>query len=1178
MKKQKMTWSTIQEIGNLSDQELLTKLIYPTLKCDSLYSQTYNSLSQNNFSSFVRGENLELSLKLLNDFFSAITIKKEAPDGTSYDCFCIGKEYTVLFSTINCWNNYDSELQRKHTKDSVEYRDIKKNLENLTDIANWNHEIKFNIPDTSFTIDLHKCMKAIKYDEWDYKLAVYSIIATTWPIWEIASTGDKDNLLKQYNCDLNITLLQLKSLTDAIIPKRITWNTIQEVLIPSCTQLKCITNIIVPPLRACAKSLYSERTTDSDTLKKKNTKRKPTNIFEYNKSSDRNLSWFINGKHSKRSRDYLKIITAPDVVQESHSGSLLNYNEYSYLINVMDTWRSFLKTYPDSKKTLSLLIDSFFSSFENEKWIIRFNCENQHINLIEELRRIKDNTYLCFENKEDLFFYKLSVLSIIATTWTVWEECNDIYSSANDTDTESTITDIYRYRILLKTLVKLIFPKTAIDPVNETVSVNDEYTSISAEQELNKAINLLDNSDDYKTAGAILVDIILHYSSIASNKTLSKTYDRLIECHRRGFNTPPWLGTLKDMEREALLYGSSVIENTSYDIKQTKEKATSIESGLYFIKCSNKKISSWITSTIPTNWKPLTDKQSSSLRNKDENEFPDDSFTKLLTNNIRFILAEDDFEQNVNDALSVLNKFKILTDNDITEPEKWGKIEIVIRCEEEVVSSIIDTACSFLRQTYDDGTPVFECNPIRIHLLDEKKRTADLLYAQHPLFYPLTLPKNADLNTTDTYNLVIISDNQNIDYAVWLIRQAFWLLPHAKKSVASKITVLSPFAQEIADRTTSLCPGFSQFSKIEGITIKTPTKINIDDIDFPEIEYHKIRMNSPDLQCCVEEYITKENLVYYIIDSSSDFNAINLGMRIREISIRKALKKKNLKYYTSDDTIIAIRCYDPDYAYLTKQLIVPKEEEYDNRWFNDYKLIPFGSIKDLFCWNELTGGIIEFMSECIHLQYCTEPGMIYDFKLDAPAKSIWSYYRRFYNRASSYAAAMSLPYRLFEAGVFLKPGEWVFKNKDSFWSKNNRDILADRFNDTIIDESLYRWEHNRFCCYLLSTGWLPASPDETRYYMNNDVSRHTLQIARLHPCLCSWDGLRELDYVLHQAYIGSKDAYGNYIHNEKFKAYKKKDDKHFQKIDIDNIMQTADILQAEPLMPKTKTIDFEHNV
>src|SRR5699024_1713242 len=118
------------------------------------------------------------------------------------------------------------------------------------------------------------------------------------------------------------------------------------------------------------------------------------------------------------------------------------------------------------------------------------------------------------------------------------------------------------------------------------------------------------------------------------------------------------------------------------------------------------------------------------------------SQSNVLTNNLRFIFADSDYDKNIADALNILDLLKKLTDAAISNPTEWGNIEIIIRCNQEQTTPLLDTAYSFLDEYHESGESIFAKNPVKIYLLDEKKRTADLLYAQHPLFYPLTSVRN----------------------------------------------------------------------------------------------------------------------------------------------------------------------------------------------------------------------------------------------------------------------------------------------------------------------------------------------------------------------------------------------------------------------------------------------------
>ena len=1159
MENNAITWSKIREITGIpSSDDLLDKMILLSLGFPAKFKES--SKNSNTLNKFIAGKNLTLSLGIL-DKYCTVAEKKEIHDGISEEYFYGGLENNSISSAMKCWEKFESWAEENIPKG-------KKGIRNdLRTLIKQPTSLSVSLPNGD-VLDLDTCLNSMVNEELPYQYAGYSMIASTWSVWELVSRCNREELLTTHNLNRDSLCQKLKLLYEVIIPHRLTMNKLLDSLPPGCKQYDFVNTFIIPSIQNSFPDNDSEKNTSI-----------PDDAFNFNKSD---LSRLFNGKLLSRSKDYLKIITMPDLSLSKFSKRLLCCHEYTYLKTVESLWESYLKDNPDSFVSLSALLSNFYESFSKDKWTVRFSCDNEYIDLIDELRAIKEQpSWWDEENYGDFFIYKLSVFFTIALTWPVWEKCSDVHASRlHTTNTGKNYTDIGRHRVLLKNLTKLLFSVQQPETADENTP--DEYSSSNADQLYEDAAALLENRQDHEAAGELLVEIIYHYSCLASKETLKNTYELLRVCRSRGFHTPKWLGSPDDINEEAAKYGSA--QTLVHEIKPQRKRAHSRESGFYYIKCSNQDISYWINATLPENWKPLADELEQAVQKLHSAANTELPFEKIewLSNNLRFIFAEDDFDENVNDALSLLEKFRLLTVKGGAQPEQWGKIEIVIRCEQEKVSPLLDTACSFFGQTDDDGNPVFQKNPIRIHLLDDAKRSADLLYARHPLFYPLTLPKNRDNTDERNFNLVIVSDHADITHAVWLIRQAFWLLPHNRITVSSKITVLSPNYKEIALMVTSLCPGLSQFLTCEGLTSDSGKKdaVHIDDISFPHIECYNLRLNTGDLETFVETEVGNDSLLYYVIDASSDFEAINLGTRIREISIRTAIRKKHLNYYTSDETVIAVRCGSSDYANLTRQLIVPKEQEHDNRWFNDYKLISYGSIKDLYSWDELTGGAIEFMSKCMHLQYCTAPGETYDYTSEAPESSVWSYYQRFYNRNSSYAAAMSMPYRLFEANVLLRPSEWILSDSNAYWSEENRKILADRFELAAkngIDDSLYQWEHSRFCCYLLSTGWLPASPEQVRYYMNHGVSRHTLQIARLHPCLCSWNALEELYDLLHQAYMGTENDYGKYTHNDKFIKFAEDDPYYFQGLDVDNILQTADMLRAMPLPVRRMQREQEHD-
>lgn len=1110
--------------------------------CGKMHLKILESLNDaDGYAQFITGKNYDLSLLFLNFFVACTERKGKHPENIVFTPF---NEYAGITAAVkNVWDRFVGSDKR-----SPEYKDKRKFLNTLS--KNTPH-ISFLFNNRKF--DLHELLGAIYHEDLNVRFAVVSIIASTWAVWDyvLKESQKCNNDLNELCPETQNVCVKLATLYDAITPSKITWSTLAAAF-PSLPQAKCMNTFIFPALQTCIKE-FEKPIIESDPLWNK--------WFVFKDSGDRDQSQFFNGKLKNRSTDYLSIMTDSSVARDHLTGDLVSYNNYLYLNEVKKCWNSYIDQSPFRLENLETMISSLYSSIDNDHWIMRFNINGQYIDLREKLLSIKETDTI----------YKISIFSIIATTWAIWNYCNDIYAVPHAKE-KNDPSEKNRCRVMLGNLCSMIFPRTDLSSPN-AVSVSESYISEDPDQLLNNALIAIDNDNKFK-AIEDLVNLVTNYISIASAKTLANAYEALNICKARNWELPAYLSNVQQNQLTAQRYGSITTNNVKHSILPEVQRAISAEDGYYFLQTGDdKEVSEYITSTTPQNWRPLSDWLIDNFINTPEENLSSILIdqSNILANNLRFIFADLDYEKNIADALNILDILKKLTDAAISEPAEWGNIEIIIRCNQEQTTPLLDTAYSFLGECRESNESIFSKNPVKIYLLDEKKRTADLLYAQHPLFYPLTSVRNYSDLSNKTFNLVIISNNMDADYTIWLIREAFWLLPHTRFKIHSKIAVLSPIADELCYKTTTLCPGFSSFSKRNGkeLEIDLKRKTNIDDISFPEIEYNTISMDSFEIQNIIAKY-SAQDILYYVVDPATDLEGINLATQIRELSVKKALQQRDLSKYTSDETVVAVKCQNIKYANLLTQLIVPKEDEYDNRWFNDYKIIPFGTKSDIFSWDELVGGTIEFMSECMHYQYCTPQYDSHNFNEPAPSKYIWSYHRRLYNRMSSYSAAMALPYRLFEAGVVL-PG-WTFKNKHSYWSQDNRDKLADKMN-TVLDsetlDDLSKWEHSRWCCYLYSTGWLPSTPEETKHYMNNGVTRHSLQIAKLHPCLCSWDDLVTLYATLHQAYLGTKDSVGKQITNEKFHNFSEDDFETFQGLNIDNIQQTGDMLKARPL-PRLK--------
>ena len=741
------------------------------------------------------------------------------------------------------------------------------------------------------------------------------------------------------------------------------------------------------------------------------------------------------------------------------------------------------------------------------------------INLNNLLNQIKPSN----DEPDDLFYERLSTLSIIACVWFILENSKD--------------NTIYQEQLLR--LSQMIFNLESVPRIAKKL-VPDEDTK-NATEEL-KQIKAFIETGDYRKAGSLCEHIFLIYKE-ASDQVIGKALAYLINCCENGYPRPQYFSSIEDIKKEAIHYNCSYIAPKNHGVKAFIRHSIDSVDGYFTINCDKPTmISEHIFKTAPLNWKGMLSLTPEKTLKRNRHQ--------------RILLVNDDFEKNMQDALNILDFIK--KESHLSD---WKDLELYIRCNEDEITPLLDTALSYFTEH------TFVRDLIKIYLIDEAKKSADYLFARHPHVYPLTFARNK-MVPEKTIHLVLISDNPNSMYAQWLIKEAFWTLPRFHSNIHSKISVFSPDATNLCHSIIAKCPGLAKFSTIDGKEINNPYPIKIDDIEFPSISYRNASFTNRALQVELNKLSRSSDYFYYVIDSSSDLSAIHLGMQIREIAIRTAVTSEAIHKYSKSNSIIAVRCFHPDYAALTQDLIIPKEEEHSNQWFNDYHLIPFGSIDDLFSWNQLSGGIIEKVAQCIHLQYCNSPK-----DKDACNSNLISYFKRLYNRDSSFAAAVSLPYRLFEAGVV--PNAWFIQNKDAWWNEEVRKELADAFDrqlDVELRNQLAKYEHRRWCCYQLTRGWLPANAQQVIQFMKAGVTRHVLQIAKLHPCICSWNDLFLLqsslsDACRHKAdindYFSSFEEILPHL-DKRFLKYFSFEEEYsfFQQIDYSNIEQTGDILRT----------------
>lgn len=572
---------------------------------------------------------------------------------------------------------------------------------------------------------------------------------------------------------------------------------------------------------------------------------------------------------------------------------------------------------------------------------------------------------------------------------------------------------------------------------------------------------------------------------------------------------------------------------------------------------------------------------------------------------VKYFLFHECFEKNYDALLSILNYYKINWND-----AKPSDIEIYMLGNGEQIGNLVDTAQQYMAD-----------HIIPVHIINEEKRSAQFLLARHPLFYPVrdfpaeectpqppkpnkqrksareysifNNSKNNKQNGADgkkynegnpdaatpskTLHFVILGTDKCAEY---LVREASWMMT-LPKTIIPKITVVGKNAKATVDSILSRCPGLkdtpakgkgyktigehfpSPYASTSSICDIEP--INVSDFYSLEFDEYLYRL------------LSSNDALYFVVSNENSIESLEEAVSLREKMVRFYIARqfdKNMKLL--DMPPIAFRCTDFHVASMAKHLVVSKVN-HGNSWFNDHAIIPFGTYSDLYGWNGLVDNPIEYLAQSVHLVYskCYVPdnhdALSSEYKQKI-RQELANYYKRQYNKDSSFSVALSFPYRLFNCihkdHRILLSGSWDFANPDSYFDYQTLRSLADEVayltkseanEKTKSDvEATAEWEHERWIRWMLSEGWLPAFIDHVGYYQAFDVKDNQLYIGKLHPALCLWKDLEILKENL------EPDSEGNPYD---YKIY-----------DLDSAKLTASILRGAIALHEAEIVEKEHGI
>ena len=488
------------------------------------------------------------------------------------------------------------------------------------------------------------------------------------------------------------------------------------------------------------------------------------------------------------------------------------------------------------------------------------------------------------------------------------------------------------------------------------------------------------------------------------------------------------------------------------------------------------------------------------------------------------LLVTDNSEKNLSEFLYVLGAVK---------DKPLATITIFVKANEDKPTQvIIDTALQQFFLIDKEKRP-----HLRVEIIDEMRDAARFLLARHPIFFPIRNKKLAD-NTT--LKFVVIGDGE---LAKNLVREAAHLMTfHKELNITPKIILFSPFGRSLTTELKTVNPELAnQFEESDDVLLPgfalPPSKKGIT------------------LAEKINELIGSGGALYFAVALSQyNLNNLNVAITVRETVLRHQIQNNKL----DKEIPVAFYCKDPDISFLSARSIVLGEEFKDSPTkFNTYALIPFGN-RLRFTYRNLMSNIFSRLSLEIHLNYC---GVTGDTKSDETEKYYADYAKKTYNRQSSLAVAMSIPYRLFNYSQLFRDVEkdvfdndWEITDENAIFSESKLKALAEKINipkDDSRTKKLYQLEHARWISYMtLGEGWIPVTLEEVERYINAGNSRQQCFASNQHPCLTEWRNLKNLSEEISKLLGKNKD---------------------FQKSDITSILSTSEIMK-ETVIRKSESL------
>ena len=258
---------------------------------------------------------------------------------------------------------------------------------------------------------------------------------------------------------------------------------------------------------------------------------------------------------------------------------------------------------------------------------------------------------------------------------------------------------------------------------------------------------------------------------------------------------------------------------------------------------------------------------------------------------------------------------------------------------------------------------------------------------------------------------------------------------------------------------------------------------------------------------------------YYVCASDDDLLNLDIAKKIRMWNMRC-----NKDYYNAP--IIASLCKNKAMCQGLEGLVVTSSLKLDYPWYEGLNIVGFGAKEDYYSIDYIYNNCIKNWGYRVSLAYCDINN------IDEVQEASKEFYKRWYNRDSSYLSALFMVYRIFTSGAFKKWTKWSSEAFLEEVESEGESINAymNYISNPDNKEGQAKMEHCRWVICMKSRGWKQASITDVDTYMEkgNKMVKHQLHVAKLHPYMVSWDELgdsiydiieRELDRLVYNLNI-----------------------------------------------------------